>query len=1180
VRRAAATRRTDRAQRLREAGGRLARSLTEREIVRELARQVARLLPGDVVVYLGSVGESSALVPAVRLHGSRELAPAEHPVPQALLQTVARTARALRLPWYDEADVRPGAVLVAPMLAGLQLVGIVAVHADARGTFGASDEEALLAVASQAATAVLTARLYEASERERRQSEALAEVARAVGASLRLDDVLALSLRHAAAALRSAGAWVLLRSGEYLEVVAGSGEAERLLGMVMPLHASLGGVAMREGRPVIANEASVDTRAYAPARRMVDARRIILAPLVTVQGAVGALGVFDGELPFTDADARLLQALADQVAVAVVNARLFEEVAESTREWAVAFDAIATGMVVLDAAGSIVRANQPAAELCGVSGARALVGRRLDEALLHEEPEREQSVQEAIRRGHVVRVTVRSQARGRLYQLVAAPHPAGGAVVTFSDITERHALSERYRLVVETATDAIVITGRDRRIVFANPAADRLFARPGGVVGVPALELVPSEAGDEVARREEAAFAGEPQRYETTITRPDGEVRVVAVSTAPLREAGVVTGVLASLRDVTEERRARDAVAQSEARYRNLLETAPDAIVTLDAAGAFTSANAAAAELTGEAGEALLGRPFAACLEPASRDGVTAELRRALGGERRRFECAVRRADGTSRLVTGTFTPMRHHGAVVGVLAVAQDVTAERARAAALERSEARYARLVESASDGIFTVDLEGRITSVNPALLHGIGREVTQVIGAHFSALVRPDHAASVRQLFAAMLGGDRARGEVHYADRQGEDRVASILASPIVEDGVVVGGLGVARDVTEEKRLAAQLLQREKLAAVGQLVSGVAHELNNPLAGVIAFSQLLLASPTDDPEARQAAETIDREARRAARIVSSLLTFARQHEPARALTDLNALLREVLELRRYALRMQHVDVRLDLDEALPPTWADAGQLQQVFVNLLTNAEHALTGWAGERRVTLSSRRQGDRLVLCVSDTGPGIDPTKAERVFNPFFTTKPVGQGTGLGLSLSDGILREHGGSIRAESRPGHGATFVVELPIVDAPPSPPAPRLSPRAGAPAAPRARGATRVLVVDDETAIRSAIRRFLAREGYTVEVAAGGAEAVTLLERSRYDAVLLDLRMPDLSGDAVYEAVRRRDPEQASRIIFVTGDVRSDQALRFIAGTGCASLSKPFLLEDLVRLLGETPAA
>ncbi|HEU6453756.1 MAG TPA: PAS domain S-box protein, partial [Gemmatimonadaceae bacterium] len=464
-------------------------------------------------------------------------------------------------------------------------------------------------------------------------------------------------------------------------------------------------------------------------------------------------------------------------------------------------------------------------------------------------------------------------------------------------LRERGRLSERCRRVIETTSDAVVITNRDRAIAFANPAAHSLFGFPGSeLVGKRVADIVPAEVRSAIAEHENAALSGTPQHYETVVLRADGECRAVSVSTAPLREGdggeeGEITGVVASLRDITAERRASDAVARSEARYQRLVETAPDPI----------------------------------------------------------------------------------------------------------------------------FTVDTGGSLTSVNRAFEEALGRGRDELVGIAFTELLDGPQRHTVRQLLAETAAGRRSQAEIRYRDMRGELCTGSVTATPVVEDGEIRGCLGIVRDVTGERRLADQLLQREKLAAVGQLVSGVAHELNNPLAGVMAFSQLLLAAPSDDepPDQRRAIEAIHQEAKRAAKIVSNLLTFARQHQPERQLTDLNRVVTDTVELRRYALRVQGVEVELRLDPLLPLTWADPFQLQQVVLNLVTNAEQALTEWPGERRILIESSRAGATLVVRVQDSGPGIDGENIGRVFNPFFTTKPVGEGTGLGLSISDGIVREHGG-----------------------------------------------------------------------------------------------------------------------------------------------------------------------
>lgn len=807
--------------------------------------------------------------------------------------------------------------------------------------------------AQQVASIIENARLYEESERQRRRGEAFSDIARAVSGSLRLDDVMKLSLGHAMALLHAQGATLSLVRDSELVVVAGLGAGECLIGAPLPLDSSLSGRAIAERRALICNDMNVPG-VYAPTRIAANVDRTLLAPLFSSTGPMGVLAVINREKLFSQDDALVLERLADQVAVAVANARLYEDARAS---------------------------------------------------------------------------------------------------------------ADAYRQAVE------------------------------------------------------------------------------------------------------DERRARDAVGQSEARYRNLFETATDAIYTVDPQGMFTSVNEATCELVGRERAEVLGRsplPFVSAGDTAM---VKEQFKAALLGHARRYQCRFVRPDGVPRLASVTNTPIRHGPHVIGILGVARDVTEERERDLALERSEIRYTQLVESASDAIFTADTTGNLTAVNRSLEVATGRSRDQLLGTPVLALIDPRDRAAAKEVMRAGLDGQFPRGQLRYADGNGELRHCSLTVTPLTEDGVVTGLLGIVRDVTDERRLTEQLVQQEKLAAVGELVSGVAHELNNPLASVMAFAQLLLAAPADIPPDREAIDAINQEARRAAKIVANLLTFARQHQPERTIADLNRVVNDTLELRRYALRTAQVEIETNLDPDLPLTWADPFQLQQVVLNLLTNAEHALASWEGDKRISLSTSRRGQQLVISVADSGPGVPPENVSRIFNPFFTTKPVGEGTGLGLSISDGIVREHGGRIRVDSRPGHGATFEIELPHAN-PPSP-----TPVDGDEPAAVAAGTKRLLVVDDEAAIRHAVSIFFRSLGHVVDVASNGAEALARARAASYDAMLLDLRLPDTTGDAMLRALQQEGcvPE---RVVFVTGDTQSDAAQAILRATGCDVVGKPFLFDELAAVV------
>jgi two-component system NtrC family sensor kinase len=422
-----------------------------------------------------------------------------------------------------------------------------------------------------------------------------------------------------------------------------------------------------------------------------------------------------------------------------------------------------------------------------------------------------------------------------------------------------------------------------------------------------------------------------------------------------------------------------------------------------------------------------------------------------------------------------------------------------------------------------------------------------------------------------FQQALAGETGLFESQFYRKDGEIRTISITYSTPQKDEEV---LCLIRDVTDQKMLQEQLIQSEKMSAIGQLVSGVAHELNNPLAGISAFAQLLLAEKRFPPDQRTAAETIYSEARRASRIVQNLLTFARQHKAEKVLTAINQVLDDTLELRGYELRVRGIDVRREYEEPLDETMADAHQLQQVFLNLITNAEQAMEQREGQHhQLTVRTRRNGDSVRIEIEDTGGGIPPNLIERIFNPFFTTKPTGSGTGLGLSISLGIVREHEGRIWAENSPSSGARFIVELPVIKPRPS---------GEARPAPHVHSANendrlRVLVVDDEASVRVSLQRYLTGRGHQVETTASGQDALNRLRVVRYDAVILDMRMPDLSGEQLFERLRSSDPGHAERVIFTTGDLVNEQMRRFLDGTGRPCVPKPFEFASFDQVL---PAA
>ena len=389
-------------------------------------------------------------------------------------------------------------------------------------------------------------------------------------------------------------------------------------------------------------------------------------------------------------------------------------------------------------------------------------------------------------------------------------------------------------------------------------------------------------------------------------------------------------------------------------------------------------------------------------------------------------------------------------------------------------------------------------------------------------------------------------------------------------------------------------ARLVQSEKLVAVGELVAGVAHELNNPLTAIIGFAEMLRLADLDD-RSREDVNRIVTQGHRAAKIVRSLLDFARQQPSEQRPTQLNDVIRSSLELLAYDTRLHSVTVQTNLDPNLPLTSGDPHRLQQVFINLIHNACQAMHRAQGQGCLTIATALKfstfdgaltaapvhpatKNRVIqVTVQDNGPGIAANQLFRIFNPFFTTKRSSEGTGLGLSVCHGIIHEHGGHIWAESEAGQGATFFIELPVV----SLQCGTSNPLPGHPDAACLHGArwprrkeARVLIVDDETDVLTILLRILQEAGYRVDAVSDGRVALACLAASHYDLVLCDIHMSGLTGLEVYHEVRQHQPDLAQRFVFITGDIASPAITDFLADTGLPSMDKPFQTDQLLDLV------
>jgi len=476
--------------------------------------------------------------------------------------------------------------------------------------------------------------------------------------------------------------------------------------------------------------------------------------------------------------------------------------------------------------------------------------------------------------------------------------------------------------------------------------------------------------------------------------------------------------------------------------------------------------------------------------------------------------------------------------------------------------------RVLDGTPDVIVATDAQGRITEFNRAAEDLTGCFAPEAVGRPLAGVL-PQAASQ----------GDAGRKGRELILRRPDEREVEIhlVSAPLLdEQGAVVGSVYLGRDVTDLRRAEKSLAQAERLSSLGEVVAGVAHELNNPLSAVLGYAQLLAGSG-EHPALERDLSRIVESARRCQKIVHNLLSFARKHPAEKKLHDLNACVRKVLDLKAYQLRAARIETVVSLTDPLPAALFDFHQIEQVLLNLVNNAEQALAATGQPGRLLLRTFATETEVGLEVEDDGPGIPASARHRVFDPFFTTKEAGQGTGLGLSVSYGIVHEHGGRIELKpDRPGRGASFAVTLKR-----SPGRAQAAPEAGpAIAAFQPLSGRRVLVAEDEPVVLDLFSRLLEEDGATVTLARDGEEAWTKILETDFDLVVADLRMPNLDGRGLYERVAEEMPSMVRRFVFATGDLVRRDSLDFLEGLPNRILAKPLDVDNVRRVLVQAVAA
>ena len=758
-----------------------------------------------------------------------------------------------------------------------------------------------------------------------------------------------------------------------------------------------------------------------------------------------------------------------------------------------------------------------------------------------------------------------------------------------------------YRELIDTFEDLLFSVSLEGQILAANRSCAELLGQPfSELVGRGLDEFVDLPDGTGRVSVQSALPKLLERRNWSGVVRVrlknSSAIRFLQCSVHVLVRSGQDSGVGVLARDITHQK-------ENEARFTELFETLQEGVYVAAGDGGLTDVNPALAVMLGyDRREDLcslrLSDLFA---EPEEREAQQRQME--LGGTSQGREVTLRRRDGSRITCLHNAAVIRDPGGKISRLqGTFVDITARREIERRLHRQQEFARRLIDCFPDLVVALDQDGRCTFVSPRCKDLLGFEPEELLGRRLGEGLEPGEGGGFENRFEpspSSASGAGAIRDVLVESRSGETRLFRTTASPLLnESGQVEGMIASMHDITDAKRIEQQLIQSERLAAMGQMIAGVAHELNNPLTAVLGVTEMLKDS-LKEPSAHRHLEMAHGQARRAAQIVQGLLSFARPPHPRKTRLHLADVIERSLQFHERSLRASNIAVDFERKTDVPAVLGDPSQLTQVFLNLIVNAEQAIREVRDHGTLRIRVGVLGDRVVATFQDDGVGIRREILPKIFDPFFTTKRPGRGTGLGLSICLAILREHHGNIEAQTLADGGAVFTLSLPIAKGAELALADPVVSHASTPVSGSLAGCS-VLVVDDEESIREMVRDGLTSRGVRVEVASTGEEALCLMESRSYDVVLCDLNLQTtvpsaISGQELFARATRlaagtphgrtslsHESSSSPRpmFVFMTGDLAEQTAIEDSSGQRVRTLQKPFRVSELAKLLTELLSA
>jgi len=803
-----------------------------------------------------------------------------------------------------------------------------------------------------------------------------------------------------------------------------------------------------------------------------------------------------------------------------------------------------------------------------------------------------------------------------------------GAVLIFRDITRSRKNEEaviesdkKYKTILENSYDIIYEVDTTGRILYVNPPCEELtgYTQPELINSNVFDYIHPDDLANTLSVFQKAAANMIREQVTFRARDKSGNYRWLECTGNPyLTTDGEIRGVVIT-RDITDRVEAREALAKSETLFRAMFENAAIGIALVDLDGRPITANPTLENMLGYSLDELKEMVFTEFTHPEDASKDWEQFQSLIAGEIRHYQMHKRfyRKDG--KLIHGWLNVSRVQPGKEGtqfVIATVDDVT---------DRISAEYEltalnKLMEAVNKFIdleevyeIALDTIMKLENIDMAMIYLVDEEKKEaVLETHRNLpeeyLNKASRIPYPRGITWKVINSGQT---INIEDAQNDKDIGaagralghhSLLGIPIISGSEAIGviwflsyqerkfseremrflytlgdqfaiAIAKAKMIEELKRKQEQLIQSEKLASIGQLISSIAHEINNPLTPIIGYSQRLLAQNDLDEKQKKSLEIIHNSAQRVFKIIDKLLSFSRKYVPVRTLEDINNLLEKSLEFREYQLKLANIEIDKDLYPDLPKTMVDVHQIQQVFTNIILNAEEAMIESRQKGNLGIKTRlKNKDTIEIVFTDNGPGISKEILGKVFDPFFTTKEPGKGTGLGLFVAYSIMQEHGGVIHASNNQDGGTIFILELPVMGQDQSAPA-DFQRRTVSDV--NAVHAKRVLIVDDEEVVTGLIKTVLEDEDNIVDVATNGRIALDQIKSNQYDLIICDIRMPEVSGMTLYKEIEKSYPELADRVMFITGDP-SYETMEFLNHVDNPYIVKPFKVEKFKTYINE----